>query len=228
MEAILTGKNCFLAAPEWRSFDASGLYKDKITFQLMNNMVQLPDLFRDIRAFMRGETAFTAQELLVRALRFRVGVDEHRAAHEMSTMNETAPKVVLSTTGDDTIPDVYYFKDSATAKRYTMYWAMIILANQAQEKLLPTLELQYESQEAARKICMSCEYAMTTRPLGSLYMTLPLHAAFSVSSPELKIFIHRAFCALFEDIHLRPTMQSLEIASSLATGYSHLQYTQEA
>ncbi len=222
MEAILTGKTCFLATSEWRSFDVSGLYEDKIAFQLMDNMIQLPALFRDIRAFLRGASAFTANELLLRSLRIRAGIDEHAAELETATMNKTAPKVIPSATEDKTTPKVYRFKDSSTAKRYTIYWTMIILANKAQHKLHPTLELQYEIREAARKICMSCEYAMTTRPLGSLYMSLPLYVAFAVSSPEQKIFVHRAFGLLFEDMQLHPTMHSLEVGSSLATGDSHL------
>lgn len=80
MEAILTGKDCFISKPEWRSLNNPNLFeKYEIIDHLFDIRSTLPSLLRDVRGYAQG-TRLDFDDLLARAQSFQRGLSSlHRS-----------------------------------------------------------------------------------------------------------------------------------------------------
>jgi len=217
-QSILTGKDCFVALPEWEELFHSCHGYDETIFDIFSTLATLPSLLKDIRAFRGGEINISKAALVLATHAFRCKVLRHAKDLEASLQNSVTAIQIPSSTGDPLFPTVYRFNDKMTNAKYCLHWACIVIANRLVGVVNPGCGLEEESAEAAKRICMSLEHAATLKPFAAFHMTFALPAAFSACSEEERVWIHTHMNELFEEIHTRYSLENLHVLAVLITG----------
>ena len=191
---------------------------DEVVVDIFAALATLPSLLRDVRAYRQGNTSVTRAALMLAARTYRCKALRHAGEFEASLKSGTAAYEALSTDPDYLFPLVYHFADRKTAATYCLHWSSIIIANRLIGVVDPECGLEQESKEAAKRICMSVEQARNSRPFAAFHMSFALPVAFSVASESERAWIHSHLMVLFEDIHLKYSMEILHVLAVLITG----------
>jgi hypothetical protein len=119
------------------------------------------------------------------------------------------------------VPSYYSFPTLMVAARYTVYWAIVIIANSIllwEGEVNPSLV--YECQFAADNICKSTEFFRRHKPLGhsAIGTKVVLSVAFGTSSVEQQEWIVQEMQDLFEAKSREFWRASLQFTSDVLTG----------
>ena len=126
---------------------------------------------------------------------------------------------------DETFPSALHFQSRESAIFHCWLWAATIIVNVYMTSLHPYQQdvaasswIDLAVDASARKICMSCEYAATLKPLGAQFIQLPLICAYFVSSEDEKAWITKKLNFLVEELYVRYSRTYLDTMSAVIMG----------
>jgi hypothetical protein len=208
MEALFSGKACFLDSKEWRhialeppgdGFSAT-LYEH--TEELGRCIAACPWLVKEAYALRSNSISPHSTELRVSALIHRtLEIQGHlQRWYEVFTTFAPLPKEVPSSNGDDLYPVVYSYCNSCIATVFSGYYAMIIIVHTILVDCHHPTGNAHNINAMIDNICKSVEYLAGTGILGPYRVGFSIRVAFEVATIRTKVWI-RKWLAQFEKFY---------------------------
>jgi hypothetical protein len=199
MEALFSGKACFLDLEEWQyialrppddSFSARFYEK---TEELGRCLAACPWLVTEACAILSANPSEISTQVRVSVLVHRTLEVYGRLQHwyEDFTAFALLPEEVLSSTEDPLYPVVYRYLNSCTATVFSGYYATIIILH----KIL--IECHHPAGDAGEvsllvdKICKSVEYLAGSGVLGPYRLGFSIRIAFEMGTVTTKLWIRK-------------------------------------
>lgn len=208
MEALFSGKACFLDLEEWRyiallppadSFSARFYEK---TDELARCFATLPWLVKEIYALRTANASEISTLTRVSALVHRTLEVYGRLQqwYEEFTAFAPLPDEVPSSTQDQLYPVVYSYYNSSIATAFCIYYATIIILHRILVECHHPAGDAREISLAVDKVCKSVEYLAATGTLGPYRVGFSMRIAFEFATVATKLWI-RKWLIQFEKIY---------------------------
>jgi hypothetical protein len=199
MEALFSGKACFLDLEEWQyitlqtpSDSSSAQFYEK-TNELARCIATCPWLVTEIYALPSLNSSEISTQLRMTTL-------VHRALEVYSRLQNwyddfaafaPSPEEVPSSTNDSLYPVVYRYYNSATATTFCGYYATIIILHRILTECHHPAGNTREISLAVDKICKSIEYLAETGILGPYRVGFAMRVAFEAGTVTTKLWIRK-------------------------------------
>lgn len=199
MEALFSGKACFLDTDEWRyitlqppSDSFSAQFYER-TDDLGRCISVCPWLVTEVYALPSLNKSEISTQLRVSALVYRTLEVYGRLQqwYEDFVAFAPLPEEVPSSTNDPLYPVVYRYWNSCTATAFCGYYAMIIILHRILTECHHPAGDAGEISLAVEKICKSVEYMAGTGILGPYRLGFSIRVAFEVGTLTTKLWIRK-------------------------------------
>ena len=199
MEALFSGKACFLDLEEWQYITLvpphdsfSALFYEK-TNELARCIAACPWLVTELYALPSLNQSEISTQLRVSALVHRIFEVYGRLQqwYEDFIAFAPLPEEVLSSTNDPLYPVVYRYCNSSTATAFCGYYATIIIIHRILTECHHPAGDTREISLAADKTCKSIEYLAGTGILGPYRVGFSMRVVYEVSSVTTKLWIRK-------------------------------------
>ncbi|ETI25975.1 hypothetical protein G647_02752 [Cladophialophora carrionii CBS 160.54] len=224
IQAFLRQEDCILFSDGWRSFHLDPTRN--VTSTLVDRLVQvfsaLPSLVKQVRGIRAATTPVNQVIQFGEDLQQKLALLSAEAEHSSSN-TALVFKPVTSQSDDGRFPSVLRFQSTDGAMFHTWYWAVTIIIEvcimtiyQRHDELPRRTNLGVNA--AARKICMSYEYAAALRPLGAQFLQLPLICAHFVGDDCMKEWIVTKLNSLVAELHIQYTSEYVQTLGNAILG----------
>ncbi|KIW65542.1 hypothetical protein PV04_07796 [Phialophora macrospora] len=216
MQAFLRQEDCVLLRDGWRNLrlEMTGNFASSMVDRLLRIFSGLPTLFKQVRGI------HAAPSTIGEVIRYGEDLQQELAflsAEAEQSTSDTGPvfKPATSQSDDVRFSSALDFQSTEGAIFHNWYWAATIMV----EVCMMTIYQRHDespwrmnltANAAARKICMSYEYATALRPLGAQFLQLPLICAHFVSDDEVKEWIVRKLNLLVAELHIQYTSEYVQ------------------
>jgi hypothetical protein len=200
----------------WRNIrlEMTGNFASSMVDRLLRIFSGLPTLFKHVRGIR------TAPSTVDQVIRYGEDLQQELAflsaeAEQANSSTGLVLKPTISQSDDVQFPSALDFQSNDGAIFHTWYWAATIMV----EVCMMTIYQRHAdspwrtnltANAAARKICMSYEYAAALKPLGAQFLQLPLICAHFVSDDEVKEWIVRKLNSLVAELHIQYTSEYVQ------------------
>jgi hypothetical protein len=199
MEALFSGKACFLDQEEWRYIalqrpeDSFSAQFYEMTDELTRCIATCPWLVKEIYALRLANKSETSTLVRVSALLHRTLEVYGRLQQWYGEFSAFAPlpEEVPSSTEDPLYPVVYRYCNSCTATAFCGYYATIIILHTI------LVECHHPAGDAGEisltvdKVCKSVEYLAETGILGPYRIGFAMRVAFEVAPIATRLWIRK-------------------------------------
>jgi len=208
MEALFSGKACFLDSEEWQyvklqtpSNSISAQFYEK-TNELARCITSCPWLVTELYTLPSLNPSETSTQLRAIALVHRAFEVYGRLQkwYEDFTAFAPSPEEVPSSTNDPLYPVVYRYYNSATATTFCGYYATILILQRILTQFHHPAGDIREISLTVDKICKSIEYLAETGILGPYRAGFAMRVAFEVGTVTTKLWI-RKWLIKFEKLY---------------------------
>ncbi|OCT49180.1 hypothetical protein CLCR_04853 [Cladophialophora carrionii] len=222
--AFLRQEDCILLSDGWRSFhlDTTRNVASTLVDRLVQVFSALPSLVKQVRGIRAATTPVNQVIHFGEDLQQKLALLSAEAQHSSSNTGLVF-KPVTSQSDDGRFPSVLAFQSTDGAIFHTWSWAVTIIVEvcimtiyQRHDELPQRTNLAVNA--AARKICMSYEYAATLRPLGAQFLQLPLICAHFVSDDSMKAWIVTKLNSLAAELHIQYTSEYVQTLGNAILG----------
>ncbi|EXJ56996.1 hypothetical protein A1O7_07340 [Cladophialophora yegresii CBS 114405] len=224
LQAFLRQEDCVLLSDGWRDFhlDVTRNLASSLVDRLVQIFSALPSLVKQVRDIPAATTSID------QVIQYGEDLNQKLAllsaeAQQSSSNTLLVFKPATSRSDDGTFPSVLNFQSTDGAIFHTWYWAVTIIV----EVCIMNIYHRHDefprrtsltANAAARKICMSYEYAVTLKPLGAQFLQLPLICAHFVGDDEMKEWIVRKLNLLVAELHIRYTSEYVQTQGDAILG----------
>ncbi|OCL13168.1 putative C6 finger domain protein [Glonium stellatum] len=197
MEALFSGKDCFLEAEEWRSIntDTTNQHTPSQLFLMVDEFskyqTMFPRLVKEAYATREAYAAGLANPMEVMSLVNRT-LDLHYRLltwFEQFTASVDLPKEVPSSLNDPLYPIVYRYSDPTLATIFCGYYATVIILQEILRFCQYDVDYTRETSTLMDNICKSIEYIDGTGIWGPYRAGFALRIAYEVGPPETKLWV---------------------------------------
>lgn len=200
MEALFSGKACFLDSDEWRhialqrpldTFTAQFYEK---TAKLSQCMAACPWLVTKTYSIMAADPSDASTQARVAALTHgALEVYGHlQQWYEDFIAFAPLPEEVLSSEGDELYPIVYHYRNPTTATVFCGHYARTIILNRILVECHHPTGDSREISSTIDKICKSVEYISKSGILGPYRIGFSVRVAFEVGTVTSKLWIRKS------------------------------------
>ncbi|KAE8448816.1 hypothetical protein EG329_008818 [Mollisiaceae sp. DMI_Dod_QoI] len=208
----------FLSHPAWDAvrerFMAQFPQLDRYAMDSLTSLTSLPSLIKDIKQkTICGPNPSPSFNLLLnRAHLFKAKTSQHSFKLHLDFMNGSVVSEAPILTSEY-MSTILQFGSRDLTLRYNFYRANTIIANRILVRLgNPDESLVYEYLEASENIFKSLEYLLSLKPLGALWLTFAIAAAYGVSSVERREQIAMMMKGAFDPMPISSGPRAMDMA----------------
>lgn len=226
MQAFIQQEDCVLLSEGWREIQLAKTsnFESIMVDRLLRIFSTLPSLARLVRTVHTMPSTMDQAVQYGEALQEELSLLSAEAKQHFST-SDLSFRSAEAQSKDEIFPSSLHFRSRESAIFHCWLWAATIVVNvymtslsTHQQDIAASRWMHLAVDASARKICMSCEYAATLKPLGAQFIQLPLICAYFVSSEHEKLWILEKINFLVVDSHVRYTRTYCDTLSAVIMG----------
>jgi hypothetical protein len=197
MEALFSGKDCFLEAEEWRSITTDTVNQRApsqpylLIEEFSKYQTMFPRLVKEAYAAREAYAAGLVNPMEVLSLVNRtLNLHCHLLNwYEKFTAIVDPPGEVLSSLDDHLYPVVYRYSDPTIATVFCGYYATVIILHEILRFCHYDVDYTVKTSILMDNICKSMEYIDGTGMLGPYRVGFALRVAYEVAPAETKLWV---------------------------------------